>query len=166
MVLVFLDSLRFEASRFETRTMPTPDLKGKEIIYWIKVETVDRRLAVDLHRFLKGAPKTIELRVPSAFIVAMTELETFWPQVLDIEVGEARSSIQSDQKRVDSEKSGSSTGKLLPARADSRARSGEAAWELNENQLGGSKKYVVEIVLRRAVSSSSSTRQQSQSPYG
>jgi hypothetical protein len=77
MVLVILNEIKFEASKFETRTMPTPDMKGKEVIYWIKVETRDKRLATELHRFLKGSSQYIELRVPSAFIVAKTELEEY-----------------------------------------------------------------------------------------
>lgn len=77
MVLVLLGGIQFEAERFETRTMPTPDMKGKEIIYWIKVSTDDKRLASDLQKFLEGAPNLIELKVPSAFVSTKTELETF-----------------------------------------------------------------------------------------
>lgn len=77
MVLVLLDGIQFEAERFETRTMATPDMKGKEVIYWIKVTTEDKRLASDLQRFLEGGPSTIELKVPSAFVSTKTELETF-----------------------------------------------------------------------------------------
>lgn len=77
MVVVLLNNIQFEAERFETRNMPTPDMKGKEVIYWIKVKTEDRRLASDLQRFLEGAPSFIELKVPSAFISTRTELETF-----------------------------------------------------------------------------------------
>ena len=57
--------------------MPTPNMKGKEIIYWITLGTEDKRLATDLQRFLEGAPKFIDLRVPSAFISAKTELESY-----------------------------------------------------------------------------------------
>lgn len=77
MVLVLLGGIQFEAERFETRTMPTPDMKGKEVIYWIKVSTEDKRLASELQKFLEGAPNTFELKVPSAFVVTKTELETF-----------------------------------------------------------------------------------------
>ncbi|MDG7001871.1 MAG: hypothetical protein JRN15_22465 [Nitrososphaerota archaeon] len=77
MVLVLLGGIQFEAERFETRTMPTPDMKGKEVIYWIKVSTDDKRLASDLQKFLEGAPSQIELKVPSAFVSTKTELENF-----------------------------------------------------------------------------------------
>ena len=77
MVLIFLNTLQFEAEKFETRTMPTPNLKGKEMIYWIRVETKDRRLLTELQTFLKGASKSIDLKVPSTFISAQTELESY-----------------------------------------------------------------------------------------
>jgi hypothetical protein len=77
MVVILLNSIQFEAERFETRTMPTPNMKGKEVIYWIKVGTEDKRLASDLQKFLEGAPRFIELKVPSAFISTKTELESF-----------------------------------------------------------------------------------------
>jgi hypothetical protein len=77
MVVIILNSIQFEAERFETRTMPTPTMKGKEVIYWIKVSTDDKRLASDIQKFLEGAPKFIELKVPSAFISTRTELEDF-----------------------------------------------------------------------------------------
>ncbi|MDG6994957.1 MAG: hypothetical protein JRN52_03455 [Nitrososphaerota archaeon] len=77
MVLIFLNALQFEAEKFETRTMPTPNLKGKEMIYWIRVETKDRRLLTELQTFLKGASKSIDLKVPSTFISAQTELESY-----------------------------------------------------------------------------------------
>ncbi|MGA2874564.1 MAG: hypothetical protein ABSE82_03400 [Nitrososphaerales archaeon] len=77
MVIIFLNNIQFEADRFETRTMPTPNLKGKEVIYWIKVSTNDKRLASDIQKFLESAPRFIELRVPSAFISTKTELESF-----------------------------------------------------------------------------------------
>jgi hypothetical protein len=76
-VLVFLNKLQFEAEKFETRTMPTPNMKGKEMIYWIRVSMADKRLATDLERFLRGASKYIDLRVPSTFISAQTELESY-----------------------------------------------------------------------------------------
>ena len=77
MVIIFLNNIQFEADRFETRTMPTPNLKGKEVIYWIKVGTNDKRLASDIQKFLESAPRFIELRVPSAFVSTKTELESF-----------------------------------------------------------------------------------------
>ena len=77
MVVIILGTLQFEAEKFESRTMPTPNMKGKEVIYWIKVVTKDKRLATDLQRFLEGAAHFIDLRVPSAFVSAKTELESF-----------------------------------------------------------------------------------------
>lgn len=77
MVVILLNSIQFEADRFETRTMPTPNMKGKEVIYWIKVGTDDKRLASDIQKFLEGAPRYIDLKVPSAFISTRTELESF-----------------------------------------------------------------------------------------
>ncbi len=73
MVIIFLNNIQFEADRFETRTMPTPNMKGKEVIYWIKVSTEDKRLASDIQKFLESAPRFIELRVPNAFISTKTE---------------------------------------------------------------------------------------------
>jgi hypothetical protein len=77
MVVIFLNSIQFEAERFETRTMPTPNLKGKEVIYWVKMGTEDKRLATEIQKFLESAPRFIELRVPSAFISTKAELESF-----------------------------------------------------------------------------------------
>ncbi|MCL5067400.1 MAG: hypothetical protein M1368_03490 [Thaumarchaeota archaeon] len=77
MVLIFLNALQFEAEKFETRTMPTPNLKGKEMIYWIRVDTKDKRLLTELQTFLKGVSKFIDLKVPSTFISAQTELESY-----------------------------------------------------------------------------------------
>ena len=74
MVLVFLGNLQFEAAKFETRTMPTPNMKVKEMIYWIRVESKDRRIVSDLENFLKSAPEHLDLRVPSAFMAASVEL--------------------------------------------------------------------------------------------
>jgi hypothetical protein len=79
MVLIILNKIQFEAEKFETRTMPMPDMKGKEMIYWIKVSTSDKRLATELERFLSSPPRYIDLRVPSTFISAQTELESFRP---------------------------------------------------------------------------------------
>jgi hypothetical protein len=75
LVFVILGTLHFEAEKFETRTMPTPDLKGKEMIYWIRLRTLDRRLVSDLKRFLDGSGRYVDLRVPGAFIWVKTELE-------------------------------------------------------------------------------------------
>lgn len=77
MVVVILNSIQFEAEKFESRTMPTPNLKGKEMIYWIKVATEDKRLATELQKFLEGAAHYIDLKVPSAFVSTKTELESF-----------------------------------------------------------------------------------------
>ncbi len=82
MVLIILNEIKFEANKFETRTMPTPDMKNKETIYWIQVETSDRRLVTDLQRFLGGSAQYIDLRVPSAFIGVRTELEGYKAQRL------------------------------------------------------------------------------------
>ncbi len=79
MVVILLNSIQFEAERFETRTMPTPNMKGKEVIYWIRVNTDDKRLATEIQKFLDGAPKFIDLKVPSAFISTRTELESVIP---------------------------------------------------------------------------------------
>jgi hypothetical protein len=79
-VLIILNEIKFEATKFETRTMPTPDMKGKEMIYWIKVDTTDRRLVTELQRFLGGSSQYIELKVPSAFIGVRTELEAYKAQ--------------------------------------------------------------------------------------
>ena len=79
-VLIILNEIKFEANKFETRTMPTPDMKNKETIYWIQVETSDNRLVTDLQRFLGGSAQYIELRVPSAFIGVRTELEGYKAQ--------------------------------------------------------------------------------------
>ena len=71
LVLIFLNEIKFEASSFETRTMPTPDMKNKEMIYWIRVDTTDKRLVTDLQRFLGGSSQYIELKVhmsPKCFV--------------------------------------------------------------------------------------------------
>ena len=77
MVVIILGTLQFEAEKFESRTMPTPNMKGKEVIYWIKVVTKEKRLATEQKRILEGAAHFIDLRVPSAFVSAKTELESF-----------------------------------------------------------------------------------------
>jgi hypothetical protein len=152
-----LGGLQFEASKFETRTMPTPDLKGKEVIYWIKVETQDRRIATDLLRFLNGAPKLIELKVPSAFIVASTELETYRPQDLSEE-----SIAQGEPKRQTSSTAASSDVVLAKKHEPSqKAEEGKAEAAVESEET---KNYVIEIVLRRTISGPS--MKQTQSPYG
>jgi hypothetical protein len=60
--------------------MPTPDMKNREMIYYILVETSDKRLVTDLQRFLGGSSQYIDLRVPSAFIGVKTELESYKAQ--------------------------------------------------------------------------------------
>lgn len=89
MVLVFLNAMQFEAEKFETRTMPTPNMKGKEMIYWIRLDTKDRRLLTELQTFLKGASKSIDLKVPSTFISAQTELESYRISPIHAEVEES-----------------------------------------------------------------------------
>ncbi len=89
MVLVFLNAMQFEAEKFETRTMPTPNMKGKEMIYWIRLDTKDRRLLTELQTFLKGASKSIDLKVPSTFISAQTELESYRISPIHTEVEES-----------------------------------------------------------------------------
>jgi hypothetical protein len=95
-VLIILNEIKFEASKFETRTMPTPDMKNKETIYWIQVETSDKRLVTDLQRFLGGSAQYIDLRVPSAFIGVRTELEGYKAQRQSppLSSKEAKGSIQ------------------------------------------------------------------------
>jgi hypothetical protein len=101
LVVIILNSIQFEAERFETRTMPTPNMKGKEVIYWIKVNTTDKRLATEIQKFLDGAPRFIELKVPSAFISTRTELENVIPlreaiaQTENTESGSEQSSKES-----------------------------------------------------------------------
>lgn len=156
MVLVILDSLQFEASKFETRTMPTPDLKGKEVIYWIKVETQDHRVATDLLRFLNGASKLIELKVPSAFIVASTELETFRPQDLN------EGSISQDEPRRPSASGGSSD--VVLAKKLEPSQKADEMQDRTAVESRETRNYVIEIVLRRTISGQ--TAKQTQSPYG
>jgi hypothetical protein len=148
MVLIILNTIEFEAEKFETRTMPTPDMKSKEVIYWIRVNTTDKRLATDLQRFLDSTSQYIELHVPSAFIAVKTELESYWPGG-NVPRGERRernivAPIYTEPKRIeaDSDKS------------------------LDNSQLGQSseERYLVEIVLRRALPESKN--QQTQAPYG
>jgi hypothetical protein len=95
-----LNEMKFDATKFESRTMPTPDLKGKEVIYWIKVETNDKVLASDLQRFLGRSGRQIELRVPSAFVAARTELEEYRSNGLDnySQLPEARTNSLQEQR--------------------------------------------------------------------
>ncbi|MDA4111527.1 MAG: hypothetical protein OK439_03250 [Thaumarchaeota archaeon] len=150
MVLIFLNNLQFEAEKFETRTMPTPNMKGKEMIYWIKVGTDDKRLAADLQRFLEGAPKFIDLRVPSAFIAAKTELETY--RVFPARSADTPSSVEEAKQRGAVKAVGPDPGALSET--------------LNE---GGSEdrpegQVRMEILLRRTLPAT--PEKQTQSPYG
>ncbi len=120
--------------------MPTPDMKGKEIIYWILIRTQDKRLATDLGRFMDGAPKFIDLRVPSALIAARTEIETF-RQVPP--KGLAFADVQPGGK--------SKTGEVIS----------EKGAEQNSNEDNSLR---FEIILRRTLPTSS--EKQTQSPYG
>lgn len=139
MVVVILNTIQFEAERFETRTMPTPNMKGKEVIYWIKVATEDKRLATDLQRFLEGAAQYIDLRVPSAFISAKTELESF--------------TIVPSRKLTTSK----STEQEKKSRGNSLVEEGNNA-EIHPEMIR------LEIVLRRTLPETSTKL--TQSPYG
>lgn len=131
MVWVKLNSFEFEAEKFETRTMPTPDMKGKEVIYWIKIRTGDKRFATELSRFMDGAPKFIDLRVPSALIAAKTEIESFRP---------VKAAVEGDDVTQRQTK----TGEVL----SEKGPSAETEWRF-------------EIVLRRTLSNSSEKQTQS-----
>src|SRR5579875_1627930 len=126
MVLILLNTIKFEAERFETRTMPTPDMKAKEMIYWIKVNTTDKRLVTDLQRFLEGSSQFIELHVPSAFIAVRTELESY----------RASSSISSSSSN---NQSGSSGGINVDTNKSTQAN----------QQQDVEERFFVEIILRR-----------------
>lgn len=140
MVLVILNTMKFEAEKFETRTMPTPDLKSKEMIYWIKINTTDKRLVMDLQRFLEGPSQYIELHVPSAFIAVKTELESYRPSAKIA----SREGKNRDVPTIDATRE--------------RARGHvEPEDEVEE-------RFMVEIILRRLLPESRST--QTQSPYG
>jgi hypothetical protein len=140
-VVVILNNLQFEAERFETRTMPTPDMKGKEIIYWIKVGTQDKRLATELQRFLEGAPKFIDLRVPSAFVAARTELESYRIFPLN------EATLQ----------------KKVSRRTDLDTGAGRSK-ENQENESPDADQTRLEIILRRTISQAAG--KQTQTPYG
>ncbi|MHB8566279.1 MAG: hypothetical protein ACYC7D_00180 [Nitrososphaerales archaeon] len=162
MVLVFLDNLQFEATKFETRTMPTPDLKGKELIYWIKVETRDKRLMFDLQSFLKGAPQIIELKVPSAFIVAKTELETH-----RVSISKVQQEDSNDQPSTNKEIAPQDN--VVVAKSQSRNSGPRIDMESGEDWVPkddpvDSRLFVIEVILRRALPPE--TAKQSQSPYG
>lgn len=141
MVWVKLNSFEFEAEKFETRTMPTPDMKGKEIIYWILIRTTDKRLATDLGRFMDGAPKFIDLRVPSALISAKTEIEAFRPLSPQ---GSASTDLGQSQRLKTS-------GVLSDNRSEEEQQNVEDQWRF-------------EIVLRSTLPTSS--EKQTRSPYG
>jgi hypothetical protein len=145
MVLVILGSLQFEAAKFETRTMPTPDMKGKEMIYWIRIETQDKRLVTELERFLKGASQYIDLKVPSAFIAVRAELENY--------------------KVSDPEQGKKGTDQTKENRAESRHPGQQIEETAKENHLQeDERKHFFEIVLRRTIPSQQSNP--AQSPYG
>jgi hypothetical protein len=154
MVLVLLGGLQFEASKFETRTMPTPTMKGKEMIYWIKLETEDRRLVTDVERFLKGAPQYIELRVPSAFIVAKVELENYTPP-----------SERFAREGQSSELSSSTDSRRLEQLNERSAGKGGSAADFEGAGDDRKKIYTIEIGLRRGLVDQP-TKNSSQSPYG
>lgn len=131
--------------------MPTPDLKGKEVIYWIKIKTEDKRFANDLGRFMDGAPKFIELRVPSALVAAKTEVESFRKippknPLAGEDLSQQRQNRETNSAEVLSEK-----------HPVEKARS-------NEIEEGEASQWRFEIVLRRTLPSSS--EKQTQSPYG
>ena len=145
MVLIILNTLKFEAERFETRTMPTPDMKSKEVIYWIKVNTPDRRLVAELQRFLESTSQYVELHVPSAFIAVKTEIESYRP-----------SAMVSSRERRES----------FPPRdlAPKSSKPEGSEPEINETEQRVEEKFLVEIILRRVLPESRSG--QTQSPYG
>jgi hypothetical protein len=143
MVWIKLNNFEFEAEKFETRTMPTPDLKGKEVIYWIKITTPDKRLATDLGRFMDGAPKFIDLKVPSALIAAKTEVETF-------------------RKMPPKGIPGGDLGQQ-----GRQTKTGEVLSENHSEERSGREdedEWRFEIILRRTLPTSS--EKQTQSPYG
>lgn|SRR5487761_122501 len=148
MVLVILNTIKFEAERFETRTMPTPDLKSKEMIYWIRVNTTDKRLVTDLQRFLEGASEYIELHVPSAFIAVRTELESYRPSGRMVS-GERKWKAKVPPLDIESKRSS-----LEGSSPENNVESGQRVEE----------RFLVEIILRRVLPESRNG--QTQSPYG
>jgi len=150
MVLVLLNNFQFEAEKFETRTMPTPNMKGKEMIYWIRVSKYDKRLATELQGFLDGEPKFIDLKVPSAFIAAKTELESkqvFAPKDLSL-------SDDARQKGVVKAKAHGDKDTVEEVASPDAPRESSTATE----------QFRLEIVLRRTLSDT--PEKQTQSPYG
>ncbi|MGI0091755.1 MAG: hypothetical protein ACREBS_08600 [Nitrososphaerales archaeon] len=141
MVTIVLNNLQFEAEKFETRTMPTPNMKGKEVIYWIKMETGDKRLASNIQKFLEGASKFIDLRVPSAFIFARTELENFT-------ILPSKPNSQVQRALAEEEDVGGFASEKEEGRADSQVVD----------------RIRLEILLRRTLPET--PERQTQSPYG
>jgi hypothetical protein len=141
MVWVKLGTFEFEAEKFETRTMPTPDLKGKEIIYWIKIVTEDKRFATDLSHFMEGAPRSVDLRVPGALISARTEIESFHKMAPRPLVPEETSQLNRQVKG----------GEILSQNRPENDAAEPVLWRF-------------EIILRRTLPGS--PEKQTQSPYG
>ncbi len=148
MVIVDLGSIRFEAEKFESKIMPTPDLKGKEMIYWIRFDTEDKRMVADLRRYLDVPSKVVELKVPSLFVWAKAELE-----VCRIE---PRKNGEQDQNK----NRATGPSKEEPYTISARSRSLESQ-DLESQELDNGA-FTVEIVLRRAIPESPKR----QSPYG
>jgi len=124
-------------------------MKGKEMIYWIKVNTDDKRLATELQRFLDGAPKFIDLKVPSAFISAKTELESkqvFAPK--DISQGDESRQKELVKTKIKQDKESNDIIDSESSSASSQA----------------TEQFRLEIVLRRTLSDT--PEKQTQSPYG
>ena len=140
MVTILLNSLQFEAEKFETRTMPTPNMKGKEVIYWIRMESEDKRLVSEIQKFLEGASKFIELRVPSAFISAKTELENFTVLPSKTNDQEGRALAEEDVHGFASEK------------------------KEEQTQAPKIERFRLEIILRRTLPETQ--ERHTQSPYG
>jgi hypothetical protein len=145
MVLIILGTIEFDAEKFETRTMPTPDMKGKEMIYWIKLKTADKRLAIELERYLKGSSHAVDLRVPGAFVVAKTELENYTTR------------ITSSQER---DKGPS----LIATSEDKRSSNDTSASESQPSSEPVEDSYFFEILLRRKLPETKN--EQTQAPYG
>jgi hypothetical protein len=139
LVWVRLNNFEFEAEKFETRTMPSPDMRDKEVIYWILLKTQDKRLATDLERFMDGAPKFIDLRVPSALIAAKTEVETF------------RKMAPKGVASTDVLPVGKSKTEVLSEKESDESSTENYVWRF-------------EIILRRTLPTAS--EKQTQSPYG
>jgi hypothetical protein len=138
--------------------MPTPNMKGKEMIYWIKIATEDKRLATEVQRFLENSPKFIELRVPSALVSARTELESY--RVFPLR--DSASQGQRVQPRDESISSGepSTDRKILAqSRASPGSRQNKDDEPIQENEL-----MRLEIILRRTLPEASG--KQTQTPYG